>query len=189
MAVQSSLGEKKVNRFPSFTKNNIGRVTKNSDYEAHGIIEVVMLDYSKPFPVWVVGDIDRKPMTGDMVLVGYIDGRKDAPYLVGFVKNKSYTTNFIEVREDRIRVQLPVKQIGVKDGTAHNDTKTNLTSDGNLPNRGYVEIKGAKITIHHPSEVDIVSGGNIGITAIGNITMQAGGSITANGEDLTVDLT
>jgi hypothetical protein len=187
MANQSSLGDRQVHRHPNFHKTDMGRVTKNNRYEAHGIIEVVLLDYSKPFPVWVINEIDRKPMTGDHVLISYVGGRKDSPYLVGFVKNKAYTTNFIEVHEDRIRVQLPVKEIGKKNGKAHNDTKSFLTKDANLMDRGFVEIKGAKITIHHPTDIDIVSGGDISLSAQGGISLSAPGAITANGENLKVD--
>lgn len=159
MTRQSSLGSQKVNRNPKYDKTDIGRVTANDRYEKYGIIEVVMLDHSTPFPVWVVGDIDRKPMTGDHVHIGYVDGRKDAPYLVGHVKNKSYTTNFIEVDEKHVIIQLPVMEVGKKDGKAHNDTKKFLLEVKNKKQRAYVELIEDGIKIYHPVKKDDVDNG------------------------------
>lgn len=140
MQRQSSLGNQVIQRGHKYNTTKICKVTSTKDYHKLGRIEVVSLDYSKPYPVWVVGSIDREPQTGDQVVIGYIEERKDAPYLKGFVKNKAYTTNFIEVRKDRVRVQLPVFQIGVKDGIAHNDVKEHLLNDSKLSQRAYVEL-------------------------------------------------
>lgn len=148
---QSSLGSKRIYRQPSYDTTNIGRVTSLKDFEKLGIIEVVFLDYGQPFPVWVVGDIEREPVTGDQVVIGYINGRKDAPYLHGFVKNSAYTTNFIKVSKDRIRLQLPIFDIGVKDGIAHEDTKTHLLDNKKLPQRAYIDLDKDSALISFPT--------------------------------------
>ena len=150
MADQSSLGGRKIHRQPDYGKTDYARVTSNKDYDKYGIIEVILLDYSKPMPVWIVGDIDRKPVVGDQVLIGYIGGRKDAPYLVGHVKTKSYTTAFIEVHHDRIRIQLPVLEVGKKDGKAHNDVKEALQNEGKLKERAYIELDTKKARMSFP---------------------------------------
>lgn len=151
MTYQTGLGGSEVLRNASYIHTDMGRVTSNSRYDKEGIIDVVFLDKSTPFPVWVVGDIDRKPMTGDHVLVGYIGGRKDAPYLAGILKNLSYTTNFIEVDEKHIRLQLPVLDIGEIGGRAHNDTKTFLKDPTKRQERAYIEVNASGIEIYHPT--------------------------------------
>lgn len=150
MSQQSSLGSKVVHRLPNYDGTKLGRVTSVRDYDKWGRIEVIFLDHGQPVPVWVVGSIDRKPVEGDQVLISYIDGRKDAPYLIGFVKNNSYTTNFVRVSKDEIRVQLPVFDIGVRNGKAHNDTKEHLLNDSKKPERAYVELTKSHILLHYP---------------------------------------
>lgn len=187
---QSALGGKRVHRVADYDTTNIGKVTSTDRYEEHGIIEVVFLDYGQPFPVWVVGDIEREPVSGDQVVIGYINGRKDAPYLVGFVKNFSYTTGFIKVSKDRIRLQLPVFDIGVRDGLAHNDTKEHLLDEGKLGQRAYldltpdgavlsfptgkdsppatVKVTASEVHIDHPSGVVRHHGGSKGVARLGD---------------------
>lgn len=151
---QSALGGRVVNRMPSFNTNRLARVTSIKDFHKLGKIEVVFLDYSQPAPVWVVGDIDREPVEGDMVVVGYLDNRKDAPYLQGFVKNGSYTTNFMVLKRDKIKLQLPVFDIGVKDGTAHNDVKGHLLDNSKQNQRAYVELTPTHAIVSFPTSED-----------------------------------
>lgn len=210
MQHQSSLGSRKIHRAPSYNTTKIGRVTSVKDYEKWGRIEVVFLDYGQPLPVWVVGDIERKPVEGDHVIIGYIDGRRDAPYLIGFVKNKSYTTNFIRVEKDKIRIQLPVFDVGVKNGTAHNDVKGHLLDESKLPQRAYVELSSnqAKISfptskssppahikitsegmeMYHPTNVTIQAGANITIQAESKIVLKAPSVSATNGKDLSINI-
>lgn len=182
---QSSLGGHKVHRTPSYQMTKIGKITSIKDYKKYGKIEAVFLDHGYPFPVWVVGSIDREPVTGDQILVGYMEGRKDAPYMMGFVRNEAYTSNFIEVSKDRIRVQLPVLDIGVKNGRAHNDVKSNLMDDSKLSQRAYVELTPLKATVYHPTKVEINSV-NVNITATTSINLDAP-AVTARGENLLID--
>lgn len=151
---QSSLGGRTVHRTPSYEATKIGKVISIADYKKYGKIEVVFLDHGYPLPVWVVGSIDREPVTGDQVLVGYMEGRKDAPYMVGFVRNESYTSNFIEVAKDRVRVQLPVFEIGKKDGVAHKDVKEHLLKDDKLVQRAYVELTPDHAKLSFPTDKD-----------------------------------
>ena len=141
---QSSLGSRKIHRVPDFNVTHIGRVTKISDYESLGRIEVMFLDYGISHPVWVVGSIERKPVLNDLVLIGYINGRKDSPYLAGYVMNASYTTNFITIEENRIKIQLPIVD-------KQDDVDYHLTNDDNQDSRAYIILDSDGLTIHHPT--------------------------------------
>jgi hypothetical protein len=151
VAEQSSLGSRVVHRNPAFTGQvKIGRVTSIKDFRSFGRLDVIFLDNQQPAPVWVINELDREPVEGDFVLIGYIDGRKDMPYLSGFVKNKSWTTNFIDVRADRIRIQLPVLDFGTKDGRAHKDIQTNLLDEAKQKERAYLELTAEFAKINFP---------------------------------------
>lgn len=107
MQEQSSLGNRFIVGKQPYNQTQIGKVTSTANYEAYGRIEVAFLDYSKPAPVWVVGDLDRAPVAGDLVLVGFIQNRSDAPYLAGYVRNECYTANFVKIEKDKITIQMP----------------------------------------------------------------------------------
>jgi hypothetical protein len=152
MKDQSALGGKTTNRMPEFNATRLARVTSIKDYEKYARIEVIFLDYSQPAPVWVLGDIDREPVEGDIVIVGYLDNRKDAPYLAGFQKNSSYGTNFITVKRDKIKLQLPVYEIGVKDGMAHKDVQGNLLDDSKQSQRAFMELTPEHALLSYPAD-------------------------------------
>ncbi|WP_025684580.1 hypothetical protein [Paenibacillus maysiensis] len=152
MKDQSSLGGKTTNRMPEFNATRLGHVTSTKDYEKYARIEVIFLDYSQPVPVWVFGDVDREPVEGDTVIVGYLDSRKDAPYLAGFLRNGSYGTNFITIKRDLIKLQLPIFEIGVKDGTADKDVQGNLLDDSKQQQRAYVELTPEHALLSYPTD-------------------------------------
>ncbi|MGG1673512.1 hypothetical protein ACIFOE_23300 [Paenibacillus sp. NRS-1783] len=152
MKDQSSLGGKSLNRMPEFNATRLAKVTSTKDYEKYARIEVIFLDYSQPVPVWVMGDLDREPVEGDTVIIGYLDNRKDAPYLAGFQKNSSYGTNFINVKRDLIKLQLPVYEIGVKDGIADKDVQGHLLDDGKQSLRAYVELTPEHALLSYPTD-------------------------------------
>jgi hypothetical protein len=184
---QSSLGNRRIHRTPAHTQSKIGRVTSIKDYRDYGKIEVVFLDYGMPFPVWVVGDLDREPVTGDQVIVGYMEGRKDAPYLAGFVKNESYTSNFVQVSMNKIRLQLPVFEVGVRGGDAHKEAQSGLTSDQTLKHhRAYVELTPDHALISFPHDSGYsASPVTIKLTKAGVIEMDANSiEMNANSIDM-----
>jgi hypothetical protein len=154
MQDQSALGGRHVNRLPGFNTNRQARVTSAKDFHTLGRIEVLFIDYSQPMPVWVVGDVDREPVPGDFVIIGYMDGRKDMPFLQGFVKNQAYTTNFIMIQKDKIKLQLPVFAVGVKDGTAHNDVKTHLMDNAKQNQRAFIELTETHVLVSFPTSED-----------------------------------
>ena len=121
--------------------DKIGRVKSAANYRTSGRIEVEFLDHGKCMPVWVVGDVDREPVTGDMVLVGYMEGRKDSPYLKGFVRNEAYTSNYIEVGKDYIRFQLPKNK---------DDIEGRMLNDAKKSSRVYIEVNNNGIALYHP---------------------------------------
>ena len=143
---QSSLGVRIPNRNPSYNHNKIGRVTSTKDYKAYGKIEVVFLDYSQPVPIWVSGDIDREPSEGDKIIVGFLDNRIDAPYMQGYVRNEAYTSNFVTIEKDLIRIQLPIVD-------KNEDIKSKLLHNHNKNNRAYIELTPSEVLIHHPTGV------------------------------------
>lgn len=152
MKDQSALGGRTVNRQPPFNSSRLAKVTSIKDYMKFGRIEVIFLDYSQPVPVWVMNDIDREPVVGDSVLIGYIDNRKDSPYFIGFQKNSSYATNFISVQQGKIKLQLPIHDIGIKDGIAHKDVQSNLLDDSNQLKRAYIELDPDHAIVSFPTD-------------------------------------
>lgn len=152
MKDQAALGGKTTNRMPEFNATRLAKVTSTKDYEKYARIEVVFLDYSQPVPVWVMGDLDREPVEGDTVIVGYLDNRKDAPYLAGFLRNSSYGTNFITVKRDLIKLQLPVYEIGVKDGIADKDVRGHLLDANKQQQRAYVELTPEHALLSYPTD-------------------------------------
>jgi hypothetical protein len=137
----NSLGQRKVHRNPDYFMDKVGRVKSAADYKKKARIEVEFLDHGKCMPVWVVGDIDREPVEDDMVIIGFMEGRKDAPYLKAFIRNETYTANYIEVAKGHIRIQLPKSK---RDREEH-------MLDSNLKNtRAYVEVNNNGISLYHP---------------------------------------
>ncbi|MNN15435.1 hypothetical protein D3C81_1285380 [compost metagenome] len=126
-----------------------------ADYTKYGRIDVIALDYSQPAPVWVVNELEREPVEGDQVLIGYIEGRKDMPYLHGFLKNKNYTTNFVVVKKNKIKLQLPVFEIGVIDGTSHKDIISNLLDNTKQDERATFEMTPDHLMVHYPFNKDM----------------------------------
>jgi hypothetical protein len=137
----NALGQKKLHKSPQYTMDKIGRVTSAADYKTKARIEVEFLDHGKCMPVWVVGDVDREPMPGDMVVIGYMEGRKDCPYLRAFVRNESYTANYIEVGLEYIRFQLPKNK---------DDREKSMNDDSLKSSRVYIELNASGIALYHP---------------------------------------
>lgn len=174
MQPQSGFGSKTVHRLPTYDYVQVGRVTSVANYKDYGRLDVVFHDYSQPHPVWVTGHADREPVEGDQVLVGFINGRPDQPYLISFVRNESYTSNFLVIQKDKIRVQLPVFDIGVANGVAHKDVKEHLLNDGKLNQRAYVELTPNYALIHMPTSSD-------GSSSPATIKLQKDGQVILNG--------
>jgi hypothetical protein len=122
--------------------DKLARVVSNANYDAQRTVEVMFLDHGKSFPVWAVGNVDRKPENGDMVVVGYLEGRKDSPYLKGFVKMESATANYIVITKDVIRLQIPLDDI---------DKDQNMTDDFRKDTRAYIEMNKDGIAVYHPT--------------------------------------
>lgn len=147
---QSSLGRQEIHNTPSYEGTDLARVIDTTDFDKFGIIDVVLLDGSNPSRVWVTNNIDREPVDGDMVLIGYIAGRKNSPYLLGFLDD-SYMRNFVQIKKDLIRLQLPLFDIGVIGGESHEDTKSNLLDDSHRDNRAMIELTPEHLLIQFPT--------------------------------------
>lgn len=137
----NSLGRRNIHRNPRYFIDKMARVKSAANYKEKGRIEVEFLDHGKCMPVWVVGDLDREPVTGDMVIIGWMEGRKDAPYLKGFIKNESYTANYFEIGKDYIRLQLPKNK---------DDREKHMTNEAKKPSRVYIELNQSGIALYHP---------------------------------------
>lgn len=177
---QSSLPPKRSREtaFQSFNENIIARVEKTDDYETKGKIEVIFLNRTKPAPIWVFDG--AKPEVGDYVLVGYINGQKNNPYMQGLFSNKAWTSNFVRVEKDRIRIQFPTddKDVTGEDPETENDPKSHLRDDATyLAKRAYLEIDKTGIKVHIPPDMDPVMPLTIEADAVNVTTKNA--SITA----------
>lgn len=172
MHEQAGLGNKVIHRQPTYTEAQIGRVTSVNDYKKYGRVDVIFLDYGQPFPVWVNGDVDREPVSGDLILVGYLQGRPDTPYMLGFIRNESWTSNFIRVDKDRIIVQYPTKEPDIKGQHLLDDPTYKKT-------RVYVELLKDELKMHFPVEgynpawLKITPEGIEGWHPVGTFTMHA----------------
>lgn len=171
-----SLGSRRAHRNPQYFMDKMARVKSAADFRSKARIDVQFLDHGKCMPVWVVGDVDREPVEGDMVIIGYMEGRKDAPYLKSFVRNDSYTANYIEVGKDYIRLQLPLTK---------EDRDKNMLDDTKKNTRVYLELNGSGASIYHSTgDVFLVSGqhSNVKLLAadgdVNYTTLTRSGSLT-----------
>lgn len=151
---QASLPPKQVREtaFQTFNDTQIARVQKTDDYDAKGKIEVIYVNRTKPAPIWVFDG--PKPEVGDYVLVGFINGQKNNPYMVGLFSHKAWTSNFVRVEKDLIRIQMPTDDHDITglDPTVENDPKNHLRDDATyLTQRGYIQIDKTGIKIHLPA--------------------------------------
>ena len=177
---QSALGRQKENRLPSYgSVVKIGRVASAKDYRKKGTIEVTFLDYGAPLPVWVIGSIDREPVTGDMVVIGYMEASKENPYLIGFIQNKSYTSNNIIIEKDRILFQFP---------TSEEDRKAFNTGDKAKMKRVYAELTKDAVKFVHPDVGHIKLEKGVGVEAYSKTTMslKAAGAVTIEGQSVAL---
>lgn len=174
---QTSLGTQQQNNTPRFGSNDIARVIGTDDFDLYGIIDVILLDGSNPARVWVSNSIDREPVSGDMVLIGYISGHKNAPYLIGFLDD-CYMRNFVQIKKDLIRMQLPIQAIGVIGGESHIDSQGKLLDDSHRGNRAIIEVTPAHTYLQFPGGSVEITGGNMSIVHSGNINITAGGTLT-----------
>lgn len=138
----NGLPAKKVHKNPEYLMDKFATVTSAANYRTNRTIDVMFLDHGKAFPVWCVGDISREPVEGDMVVVGFLEGRKDSPYIKGFIKLNSVTANYIDVGKDYIRIQLPQND---------DDAEEHMTDDSKKNTRVYLEINNSGIALYHPS--------------------------------------
>jgi len=139
MHEQSGLGARKIHRMPTYDGTQIGRITSAEGFKEFGRIEAIFLDYGQPFPIWVSGSVDREPVSGDMILVGFIQGRQDSPYMLGYVRNEAYTSNFILVEKDKITLQIP---------TDPEDIKGHLLDDSKKASRTILELTASGATLN-----------------------------------------
>lgn len=182
MSEQSSLGQRVVNRLPRYGTSSIARVTSVTDYHQYARIEAIFLDGGQPCPIWCIGELDREPVEGDQVLVGFIEGRQDAPYIQGFVKNKSYTTNFVIVKRDKIKLQIPVFDIGTKNGLADKDVQGNLLDNTKQNQRAYIEVTPDHAFVSFPTSKDgSTAPATIELTATGVVINHPNGTIKHHG--------
>lgn len=152
MQTQSALGNKVLNRLPDFSQTFLGRVTSVKDFD-RGRVEIALIDGGTPIVASVVGQIARKPVEGDKVLISYISGRPDAPYLLGFVHKDSFSSDSIRVEKDKITVKLPNNAASVElseNGTVRINSKFGTTN-------AYINITASGIEIYHPNGVTMRS--------------------------------
>ncbi len=144
----------RITQFQEFIKQGFARVTKNDDFETKGKIEVEFLNRTKPAPIWVLDPSVGKPEVGDYVLVGFIDGQKNNPYMAGIVAHKAYTSNFIRVEKTGITIQFPLDETDVV-GSGETDPKNHLRDDSKQSTRIYLKIDASGATLHVPGALPL----------------------------------
>jgi len=141
--------------FQQFNDVLMARVERVDDLQTKGRIEVIFLNRTKPAPVWVFDGPD--PVVGDFVMVGFVNGQKNNPYVIGIFKNKAWTSNFLLVTEKMIRVQFPTdtKDVTGEDPSKENDPKSHLRDPAKLETRGYLQIDASGIKLHAPAGLPV----------------------------------
>lgn len=166
MKEQSSLGTRQIYGKPAYDQTQIGRVVSTANYDLYGRIDIMCLDHSQPLPVWVCGSLDRKPVEGDLVLIGFIQSRSDSPYVIGFVRNECYTSNFVIVEDSRILIQIP---------TDPTDVAGHLLDATKQSTRMSVEITAAGVQINGAYAARIGDTVSVNVPGVGTCT----GTITS----------
>lgn len=141
--------------FMNFNDTLMARVEKTDDLKEQGRIEVIFLNRTKPAPVWVFDGPD--PVVGDYVMVGFVNGQKNNPYVAGIFKNRAWTSNFILVTNEMIRIQFPTEEKDVTgdDPKKENDPKSHLRDAAKLETRGYLQIDATGIKLHAPAGLPV----------------------------------
>lgn len=111
---QSSLGAPSLHSYPRFDTVRVARVTGTTDWKL-GKIEVMFNDGISPggvpVPVALIENgLNIEPCEGDWVLVGYINGKKNSPYFIGFYANKYALANRISVTKEEIKLEFPTEE-------------------------------------------------------------------------------
>ena len=182
---QNSLGEFKTHKPDSFTQLIPGRVVSTVDYEEFKQVAVSFSKGGTTLPVWVVEDgVSPKPVNGDWVLVGFIGGHKNQPYIAGYYRGNYAWSNHIMMRRDEtteeILIQLPVlPELKIVDLEEH------LTNDTKKETRAFVHLHTDFAEISFPtgpsSRVSIKADKN------GNLTINAPGTVTINGATINLN--
>lgn len=141
--------------FQQFNDMLMARVEKVDNLETKGQVEVIFLNRTKPAPVWVFDG--PSPAVGDYVMVGFVGGQKNSPYIAGIFRNRGWTSNFVLVTDKMIRIQFPTDSTDVTgaDESKENDPKSHLRDDEKLDTRGYLQIDAEGIKLHAPAGLPV----------------------------------
>lgn len=176
---QASLGSPKPHPYPRFDHVLIAKVANNADY-ANGRIEVQLDDGIIPggilVPVFIShSGIEVKPEQGDTVLIGFLQGAKNNPWLINFAQGKHAYAKSIMVDENGITLQWPPGS-GTTKITVDNQDNIQLKNTANVIIT--LNSQGA-ISISAPETINIEAPKGITLTA----TDQTGSGVTIVGKD------
>jgi uncharacterized protein involved in type VI secretion and phage assembly len=110
MTTQTALGRPTPYPYPRFDHVAIAIVTSNVDYDTLGRVEVLFMNDGGlaggvAVPVYVVeSGLSVKPEEGDTVLVGFVQGNKDNPWLIGTFKGKAATSGMIALTKEGLTI-------------------------------------------------------------------------------------
>lgn len=186
---QHVLGEFKTHKPSSFTQLIPGQVVSVVDYDEFQQVEVAFSEGGTTIPVWVVEDgVSPKPVNGDWVLVGFIGGHKNQPYIAGYYRGKYAWSNHIMMRRDEttaeILIQLP---------TLTTDLEEHLTDDTKKETRTYIRLSHEGFEINHPqsdsvrTSIKIDNAGNITIDTPGAISLATEGTALVNAQNANLN--
>jgi hypothetical protein len=107
--MQSSLGDLQGYRPYRFDYIIFAKVTSNADYDTKGRVEVKLFNGRTfggvPVPVTVLQNgVNFAPKEGDLALLGYANGIKNAPVILGFINGKYSNTNTITIEDGTVLI-------------------------------------------------------------------------------------
>lgn len=151
MILQSSLGKVERYAVPRFDHFKIAIITSTYEFDSKRRIEVRFNNGGAPVPVQVVESLGTQvPEQGDWVVVGYIEGSKHRPFLVGYVKDLYRTSDILRLGKDFIEVKFPT----VFDEETHDKEFKHFVIRIEMPDPNSDSPKNPQIVIQMPDTVD-----------------------------------
>lgn len=168
---QNSLPTPKNNRFPEFNTVQAAKVTSIKDLEEKGQIYVKFNKRGSPAPVNVMENGGHViPSEGDYVLVGFVDGDKTTPYLIGYAMNNYACANFFRLSAQGITLQFPLDET---------DAEEHMTDDTKESKRASIRIHSNSMELYYPVGGDAVK---VTLTKDGVLDVAVPDSIKLGGE-------
>ena len=108
--LQSALGELKPYRIQRFDHFKVAVVASTSHFDEDGTIEVHFVRGGHPVPVHIFENMGTNlPEEGDWVLIGFAEGSKHFPFLIGYLKDYYRTSDILRLTKNFFEVKFPIE--------------------------------------------------------------------------------